>query len=181
MEAQSVKILTGIADDKFSTEISENYFTVTDLIDLTFHPKKEVGFRVAWMLEYIFTTYHCAGDHLADLLSRFPKQKNQSAMRHYGKIMAYLTGNKSKGLHPGQLEETDLEPLVDILFTWLIDEEVLVATKVHCMQTLANLAVRYSWIKDELLQTIDHLTDLESIAFFGRAKQIRKALKKVKG
>lgn len=180
METQSVKVLSGIADDQFSVENSADYFTVKDLIDLTFHPKKEVGFRAAWTLEYIFTTYNCAGDHLDDLLSRFETQQNQSVMRHYGKIMAFLTGKKSAGLYPGQLENADLDPLVNILFTWLIDEQVLVATKVQCIQTLANLAPRYSWIKDELLQTIDHLADLESVAFFGRAKQIRKALKKIK-
>lgn len=178
MEARMVQILTGIADHKL--EKHEQYDQIKDLIDLTFHPKKEVGFRAAWTLEYIFMNHHCAGDHLDDLLSRFPEQKNQSCMRHYGKILAYLTGKKSTGLQPGQLEKIDFDPIIDVLFSWLIDEKVLVATKVHAMQALANLAPRYTWIKEELLQTITHLEDLESIAFFGRAKQIRKALKKIK-
>ncbi|MNR45986.1 hypothetical protein D3C85_1648950 [compost metagenome] len=65
------------------------------------------------------------------------------------------------------------------MFSWLIDENVLVATKVHAMQALANLVPRYTWVKEELLETIAHLEDLETIAFFGRAKQIKKALKKV--
>lgn len=178
MEARMVEILTGIADHKL--EKPEQYGQIKDLIDLTFHPKKEVGFRAAWTLEYIFMNHDCAGDHLEDLLSRFPEQKNQSCMRHYGKILAYLTGKKATGLYPGQLEKIDFDPIIDVLFSWLIDEKILVATKVHAMQTLANLAPRYTWIKDELLQTITHLEDLESIAFFGRAKQIRKALKKIK-
>lgn len=178
MEARMVQILAGIADHKL--EKQEQYDQIKDLIDLTFHPKKEVGFRAAWTLEYIFMNHHCAGDHLDDLLSRFPDQKNQSCMRHYGKILAYLTGKKSTGLQPGQLEEIDFDPIIDVLFSWLIDDKVLVATKVHAMQALANLTPRYTWIKDELLQTITHLEDLESIAFFGRAKQIRKALKKIK-
>lgn len=175
-----VEVLTGIADDKFSVENSESYFTVKDLIELTFHPKKETAFRAAWMLEYIFTNYQCIGDYLDDFLHLFAEQKNQSCMRHYGKIAAYVTSNKAMGLHPGQLEQTDFEPLIDVLFGWLIDEKVLVAAKVHCMQTLANLAPRYTWIKDELLETIAHLEDLESIAFFGRAKQVKKALHKIK-
>ncbi|WP_342328683.1 hypothetical protein [Pedobacter sp. FW305-3-2-15-E-R2A2] len=153
---------------------------VEDLIDLTFHPKKEVGFRAAWTLEYILMNHHCAGDHLEDLLNRFPEQKNPSCMRHYGKILAYLTGKKSTGLKEGQLDKIDFAPIIDILFDWLIDEKVLVATKVHAMQALANLAPRYPWIKDELLETIAHLEDLESIAFFGRAKQVKKQLKKIR-
>lgn len=178
MEARMVQILTGIADHKL--EKQEQYDQIKNLIDLTFHPKKEVGFRAAWTLEYIFMNHHCAGDHLDDLLSRFPGQKNQSCMRHYGKILAYLTGKKATGLRERQLEKIDFDPIIDVLFSWLIDDKVLVATKVHAMQALANLAPRYTWIKDELLQTITHLEDLESIAFFGRAKQIRKALKKIK-
>ncbi|WP_124584045.1 hypothetical protein [Pedobacter sp. KBW06] len=178
MEARMVQILTGIADSKLENQ--EQYDQIKSLIDLTFHPKKEVGFRAAWTLEYIFMNHHCAGDHLEDLLSRFPEQKNPSCMRHYGKILAWLTGKKSAGLKEGQLDKIDFDPIIDILFTWLIDEKVLVATKVHAMQALANLAPRYTWIKEELLQTITHLEDRESIAFFGRAKQIRKALKKVK-
>lgn len=179
MEARMVEILTGIADNKFSIENSEQYFQIKDLIDLTFHPKKEVAFRAAWTLEYIFMNYHCAGDHLDDLLSRFAAQKNQSCMRHYGKILAYLTSKNATGLKQGQLENTNLEPIVDIMFSWLIDGKVLVATKVHAMQVLANLVPRYTWIKEELLETIAHLEDLETVAFFGRAKQIKKALKKV--
>lgn len=177
MEARMVQILTGIADEKL--EKQEQYDQIRDLIELTFHPKKEVGFRAAWTLEYIFMNHHCAGDHLDDLLSRFPEQKNQSCMRHYGKILAYLTGKNATGLRERQLEKIDFDPIIDVLFSWLIDDKVLVATKVHAMQALANLAPRYTWIKDELLQTITHLEDLESIAFFGRAKQIRKALKKI--
>lgn len=179
MEARMMEILSGIADQKFSTEGDEAYFQIKDLIDLTFHPKKEVGFRAAWTLEYIFMNHHCAGDHLDDLLSRFPEQKNPSCMRHYGKILAYLTGKHATGLKEGQLAETNFEPVIDILFSWLIDEKVLVATKVHAMQTLANLAPRYTWIKDELLETIAHLEDQETVAFFGRAKQVKKALKKI--
>ncbi|SHG10249.1 hypothetical protein [Pedobacter caeni] len=179
MEARMMEILSGIADQKFSTEGDEEYFQIKDLIDLTFHPKKEVGFRAAWTLEYIFMNHHCAGDHLDDLLSRFPEQKNPSCMRHYGKILAYLTSKHATGLKEGQLAETNFEPVIDILFSWLIDEKVLVATKVHAMQTLANLAPRYTWIKDELLETIAHLEDQETVAFFGRAKQVKKALKKI--
>lgn len=178
MEARMVEILTGIADHNL--EKSKRNAQIKDLIDLTFHPKKEVGFRAAWTLEYIFMNHHCAGDHLDDLLSRFPEQKNQSCMRHYGKILAYLTGQKATGLQEGQLEKIDFTPTIELLFDWLIDENVLVATKVHAMQILANLAPRYTWVKEELLQTIAHLEDIESIAFFARAKQIKKALKKLK-
>lgn len=180
MESRSVEILTGIADDKFSGKNVSGHFTVKELIDLTFHPQREVGFRAAWLLEYIFTTYGCIGSHVEDFLTLFARQNNPSCMRHYGKIAAYITGKKVEGLQPGQLEKIDFEPLIDTLFSWLIDEKVLVATKVHCMQTLANLAPKYTWIKEELLDTIAYLEDRETVAFFGRAKQVKKALARIK-
>ncbi|MBB2150716.1 hypothetical protein [Pedobacter gandavensis] len=180
MEAKMVKVLSEIADKRNFYNKSEEYFTVKDVIELTFHSRKELAFRAAWMLEYIFLNYYCLGDHLEDFLSRFPARKQHGPMRHYGKILAFLTSKKAKGLHPGQLERIDFEPLIALMFDWLIDEEVLVAAKVHAMQVLANLAPRYPWIKDELLETIGHLEDMESVAFFMRAKQVRKQLEKVK-
>lgn len=180
MGAQMVKVISQIADNRNLYRNSEDGFTVKDVIDLTFHPRKDLAFRAAWLLEYIFFNYYCLGDHLEDFLSRFPAQKHPGPKRHYGKILAFLTGKQAKGLHPGQLEKIDFEPLIGLMFDWLIDEKILVAVKVQAMQALANLAPRYPWIKDELLETIAHLEDLESVAFFGRAKQIKKALKKIK-
>lgn len=180
MEAKMVKVISEIADNRNLYRDTENDFTVKDVIDLTFHSRKDLAFRAAWLLEHIFFNYYCLGDHLEDFLSRFPNQRHPGPMRHYGKILAFLTGKQAKGLHPGQLEKIDFEPLIGLMFDWLIDEKVLVAVKVHAMQALANLAPRYPWIKDELLETIAHLEDLESIAFFGRAKQVKKQLKKIK-
>ncbi|WP_316823493.1 hypothetical protein [Pedobacter gandavensis] len=180
MGAQMVKVISGIADTRNLYHNSENDFSIKDVIELTFHPRKDLAFRAAWLLEYIFLNYYCLGDHLEDFLSGYAAQKHPGPMRHYGKILAFLTGKQAKGLHPGQLEKIDFEPLIGLMFDWLIDEKVLVATKVHAMQALANLASRYPWIKEELLATIAHLEDLESIAFFGRAKQIRKQLKKIR-
>lgn len=180
VEQRMVEMLSGIADDKFAAGNKKGYFTINEVLELTFYPKKEVAFRAAWLLEYCFFNYHCVGDYLDNFLNCFPEQQNQSVMRHYGKIFAYITSKKATGLKEGQLAQADLDPIIDVMFSWLIDEHTLVATKVHAMQALANLAPKYDWIKDELLQTIDHLCDQESYAFFARAKQIRKALKKIK-
>lgn len=172
MEFQMVVSLTNI--------IESNDVKVADLLAISFHKKKEVAFRSAWMLEYFVT--HKPDmfiEHLSELMSLLDKQKNPSAMRHYAKIIALITDKKANDVYKERAATIDFEPVIDVLFTWLVDTEVLVATKVHCMQTLANLAPRYDWIKDELLETIDHLVDLESVAFFGRAKQIRKQLKRI--
>lgn len=153
---------------------------LNDLFDISFHKKKEVAFRAAWMLEYIMTHNPAVFvPHVPRLLQLLPAQKNPSAMRHYTKIIALLTDRKADPLFQQFSKEEDFEGTIEVLFTWLVDPEMLVATKVHCMQALANLAHRYDWIKDDLLATIDYLADIESIAFFARSKQVRKQLKKI--
>lgn len=160
--------------------IESNDLNIPDVLGITFHQKKEVAFRASWMLEYIFV--HRPVDfspHIATFFTLLPDQRNPSAMRHYAKIVSLLTGKKVNPVCREALQRIDLDPVIEVMFTWLVDEEVLVATKVHCMQALANLAPNYNWIKDELLETIDHLAAKESYAFFARAKQVRKSLKKI--
>ncbi|TKC06331.1 hypothetical protein [Pedobacter frigoris] len=163
-----------------STAIVEsNDLNIPDLLEITFHKKKEVAFRAAWMLEYVMTNKPSAFiNYIPDLLELLPRQKNHSAMRHFTKIVALLTDKNANADYKEVVKNIDFEPVIEVLFTWLVDPEMLVAAKVHCMQSLANLSPRYDWIKEELLETIDYLVDIESIAFFARAKMVKKQLKR---
>jgi hypothetical protein len=165
-----------------STAIIESYnLDINDLLDISFHKKKEVAFRAAWMLEYVMARRPAQfGPYVLKLLALLPQQQNPSAMRHYTKIIALLTAGNADPDYKALVKEIQFEAVIEVLFTWLVDTEMLVATKVHCMQALANLAPRYDWIKDDLMETIDYLTDVESIAFFARAKQVKKQLMKLK-
>jgi len=161
--------------------IESNALDVQDLLEITFHKKKEIAFRAAWMLEYIMT--HRPAQFvpfLPQLLELLPKQRNHSAMRHYTKIISLITGRRADQIYQDVLPQIDFDPVIEVLFTWLVEPEMLVAAKVHCMQALANLVPRYGWIKDDLAETIDYLTDIESIAFFARAKMVRKQLNRLK-
>lgn len=158
------------------TSIMEgNDLKVTDLLDVSFHQKKEIAFRAAWMLEYVVTYRPLQFyPHVERFLSLLPEQKNLSAMRHYAKIIVLITERKSSLSYKEALTRVDLEPVIEVLFTWLVDPETPVAVKVHCMQGLANLTADYQWIKDDLLETIEYLVDIESIAFFARARMVKK-------
>ncbi|MFN0256276.1 hypothetical protein [Pedobacter ureilyticus] len=151
---------------------------VKDIIDLTFHPEEKIAFRAAWILENVYTN---APSNFAPavtyFLDKFSSQNNLSARRHYGKILALLTKKNAPQEIKKALSEYDTEELVETTFAWLIDDDVPVAIKSHCLNILANFSVKHPWIKDELLQTMDYLVDKESIAFFAKVKQIRKQLK----
>lgn len=165
---------------KNSTAIIEtNDLNMDELLAVTFHKKKEIAFRAAWVLEYMVTHKPLEFfPHIQTFLSLLPNQTNLSAMRHYAKIIVLMTERKSNLLYKEVLSQVNMEPVIEVLFTWLVDTKTPVAVKVHCMQALANLVANYNWIEEELLETIEYLMGIESIAFFARAKMVKKQLKR---
>jgi hypothetical protein len=157
--------------------LETNQVTISDIFDVSLHHKKEVAFRAAWMLEYVLTSSPNSFKNYLDMLFKYlPKCRNQSVMRHYSKMVALLTSKNVNQAYLSEVKKVDFQPVTETLFKWLIEKNTLVATKVHCMQALANLSAEYKWIADELIQIIDYLEPKESIAFFARAKVVKKTL-----
>jgi len=164
--------------EKLASVVSEETFSVKDLIDLTFNQDQQIGFRAAWILENVYCLHQEQFlSFAAYFLLRFPEQNNLSARRHYGKILALMTKKNAPAEIKKAISQYETENLVATVFSWLIDEDVQVAIKSHCLNVLANLTVKHNWIKEELIQTMDFLVDKESIAFFAKVKQIRKQLR----
>ena len=151
---------------------------VKEIIDLTFHQEEKIAFRAAWILENVYSNNPAAFvPSTTDFLVRFSSQDNLSARRHFGKILALLTKKNALPEIKEVLNQYQTDELVETAFAWLIDEKVPVAIKSHCLNILANFCPKHPWIKDELIQTIAYMVDVESIAFFAKVKQIRKQLK----
>lgn len=171
--ALSKKAIDGLAKN-----IVESGFSIKELIDLTFHEKEQIGFRASWILENVYIDHILQFEpHSTYFLIKFPQQHNLSSRRHFGKILALMTSKKA----PLNIKETILtyetDQLVDTVFKWLIDDQVPVAVKSHCLNILANLSMKHNWIREELIETMDFLVDKESIAFYAKVKQIRKQLR----
>jgi len=152
----------------------------TILLSIALGDRKQEALRAAWALENRLINkpdqFHL---HIAAFFSVLEYTRYPSVMRHFSKIVALLTVGLNKKTGRGILEDIHLEPVIDLLFTWLINPDLPVAVKVHSMQALSNLASKNDWIKDELLATIDFQEKYESPAFFARAKHIRKQLKNI--
>lgn len=163
---------------KLASIAAEQTFSVQELIDITFHQDEQIAFRAAWILENIFSLHQERFlPYATYFLVKFPAQNNLSARRHYSKILALMTKKNASAALKELLADYDTGSLVNTVFSWLIDEKVPVAIKSHCLNTLANLHTKHSWIKEELIQTMDFLVDKESIGFYAKVKQIRKQLK----
>jgi len=156
-----------------STIIKKQQFSVKDLIDITFHPEKNVAFRAAWILENLFLQKpENYIENLEYLISRVKDVDNPSCKRHYAKILMHITSPKAPTVIKQKLAEVDLEPVVEQLFDWLIDPKVLIAVKVFASEALFNVRDRYPWIAEELANQIRFLMRDGTAAIQSRGRKI---------
>jgi hypothetical protein len=162
---------------KLTALLKEQNFGLRDLIDISFHPDKNIAFKAAWVLENLFLqnpeSYLAEIDYL---LSRMKDVENPSCKRHYAKIIMHLTCGKTPGSIQQKLAKTDLEPVLEKLFDWMIDPKVLIAVKVFAAQALFNIRTRYPWIAEELAHQIQFLMRNGSPAIQSRGRKLLRQL-----
>jgi hypothetical protein len=159
--------------DKLSKLLKQQNFALRDLIDLTFNEDKTIAFRAAWLLENVFlANSELYLPEIDYLLARSKEVVYPSCQRHYAKIMMHLTSPKAHPLIRAKLAETELEPVVEQCFDWMIDPEVLIAVKVFASEALFNLRHRYTWITEELKDRLEFLMRNGSAAIRSRGKKL---------
>ncbi|HVV56643.1 MAG TPA: hypothetical protein VHC47_15015 [Mucilaginibacter sp.] len=167
------KTITKTKVVKLTAIMDKQRFALRDLIDVTFHPDADIAFRAAWILENLFLKKpELYTNDLGYLLARFKDVRYPSCKRHYAKIMMHITENKAPGAIRQKLAEADFEPVVEQLFDWMIDPEVLIAVKVFAAQSLFNLRERYPWISDELKEHIRFLMRDGTAAIQSRGRKL---------
>jgi hypothetical protein len=163
---------------KLTGILKEQQFAIRDLIDLTFHPDKTIAFRAAWLLENLFLQNQAGYlNELDYLLQRIPEVKHPGCQRHYAKIMMHLTRRKVLPAIKDKLANTDLDPIVEQCFNWVIDPKVLIAVKVFALEALCNLSTRYDWVKEELKEHLQFMMRDGSAAIQIRGRQLLASLK----
>ncbi|MCC8410205.1 hypothetical protein LJ707_14790 [Mucilaginibacter sp. UR6-1] len=123
----------------------EHKFPLPELIDITFHHDKNIAFRASWLLEnLVIANADELINELHYLFQRFADVKYPSSQRHYANTIIRLTGSKASAKVKEKLARLNLEPVVEKLFDWLIDPEILVAVKASSAEALLNLCNRYN-------------------------------------
>ena len=159
--------------------IREQSFALRDLIDITFHPDKNIAFRASWILENVLLDDIEA--YLADinyLTEHFVDVNYPSSQRHYGNIMMRMTSPKAPKSIKDHIQNIDLNPVIEHLFEWLIDEKVKIAVKSCAAEALFNLRLQYPWIKEELTEQLQYLMRDGTAAIQSRGKKLLKQLDK---
>ncbi|MFI5162464.1 MAG: hypothetical protein ACHQHN_14380 [Sphingobacteriales bacterium] len=167
------KTIVKIKVDKLTAILKKQQFALRDLIDITFHPDKNIAFRAAWILENLFLQKPEAYVEDMDyLISRIPEVKNESCKRHYAKIVMHITNPKTLLTIREKLDKINLEPVVEQLFDWMIDPKVRIAVKVFAGETLFNLRNRYPVIKEELAEQLRFLMRDGTAAIQSRGRKL---------
>ena len=84
----------------------------------------------------------------------------------------HITNPKSPALIQEILKETDLEPVAEQLFDWMIDPKVRIAVKVFAGDALFNMRERYPVIKEELAEQIRFLMRNGTAAIQSRGRKL---------
>ena len=158
---------------KLTAILQKQDFSLHDLIDITFHPDKNIAFRAAWILENFFLQK--PESYLNDIdymFERIKDIKNESCKRHYAKIVMHITAPKVPSLIKQKIDDIDLEPTVEQFFDWMIDPKVAVAIKVFASHALFNIRHRYPWIAGELKDQIQFLMRNSSAAMQSRGRKL---------
>ncbi len=143
---------TAITILELDNGIEELYLIATNNLPLLPSTlRSQVQFRSAYILEYIYFNYRDKFTPFRDrFISDYPQCQNQSAKRHFTKMMA----NILKTYTPPQ---SDIELIADATAQWIADPKVKVAVKVWAMSILKTLKPKVDWISEIW-------DDLESVA-----------------
>jgi len=163
--------------DKLTRILKDSDFSLTDLIDITFHKNKTIAFRAAWLLENVYMQQPDKYlNELSYLIERFIEVKYPSCQRHYAKIIVHITSPKAPKSIQNELQKINLGPIIEQLFEWMIDSQIKIAVKVFASEALFNVRDSYDWIKEELANQIQHLMRDGTAAIQTRGKKILKQL-----
>ena len=167
-ETDLIKILsTRLSRKEAETLASGLASSVSTLIEITLHTRKEIAFRAAWLLEMVFDRYPSEFvPHVNHFIRVYAVQEKQSCLRHYTKILMSLTSGKAGAGLPA------LDDVLEVTFKWLIDPETAVAVRVNCMDILFNIRGNYDWLAEELEAQVHLYLKTGSAAMQSRGNKI---------
>ena len=182
-EALTTRLASRSAKNWINTlcaELQQQGFILTDLLDLTLHKEDVIAFHAVWLLDTVvendLETYVVYIEKFIDYSQRIT---NHSCQRHYARIFMHFTKAMRKSIPiQNKMAHTDLEPMIERCFDWLIDPKVKVAVKASASEVLFNLRERYDWIAEELENQLKFLMQNGSPAINATGRRLLSGLQK---
>lgn len=153
-----IKLLTEKFYENFADEVAAKLSCSPDYVEVLYElaanpPKmdrsteKVVMFRSAYVLNRICFDYpHLFEPYSERFFDDFPHCRNESAKRHFGRIMAHLLKS-----HTPTASQAEL--IAESAAAWLANPKAKVAVKLWAMEVLIALRERVEWL-DEMWDDI---------------------------
>lgn len=148
--------------------VGNNQKRFDDLIAYLQLDPQRIAATAAWMVDYCVEQHpELIEKHIDQLVKRLPGFKHQGVQRGVVRMLARLPLPQK---HLGLLLHTCME--------WLVDSDITVAVKVHCMQIAYRIALSEPEIAQELTSIIEEEIPKNTIAFASRGRKILAQLNK---
>ncbi|HVS92920.1 MAG TPA: hypothetical protein VHE59_12845 [Mucilaginibacter sp.] len=136
---------------KLRSKLKEQNFSLSELVDLTFYPDKQIAIKASKIMQYIvFKFAENYTDDIAYLLAHVTDVKLLGCKKHYAKIIMHLTSPEVAKDVRTVMKGIDLEPVVELCFDWINDPKMLTGVRASAAEALFNMRHRYPWIAERL-------------------------------
>ena len=144
--------------------IGDNEKEFERLMTLALHGKEPVVQRATWAMDACLDKRPwLLSPYVEKLIEALPRFTNNGARRLVAKALASC-----------HIPEKYEGQLVDLCFCWLKSPDMQVAVKIHCMQIIANISVKYPDLARELCIVITEQIPRNSIGFASRGRKLLK-------
>jgi len=139
-----------------------------DLWEAMFAGTPKEAWRAAWVADTCSENDpELIRPYLRELAGKLPSIRSNQVRRHATRILAR-----------SPLDERDHAVLINTCFDWLMDKDVDVAVKVHCMDILYRVSQAEPEIRQELFASIEYQMPEGTPGFCNRGRKIMSLLMK---
>lgn len=141
---------------KFRNKLKEQNFSLSELVDLTFHADPQVAQKASKILQYIIFKFPANYiDDFGYLVEHITGVDCTTCRKHYAKILLRLTSPEIPRDVRIKVKELDFESIAELCFQWLKDTKMAITVRAAAAETLFNLRHRYPWIAEALSRELE--------------------------
>ena len=144
---------------KFRNKLKEQSFSLSELVDITFHADPKISLKASKILQYIvFRSPASYADEIGYLVQHVGDVACGPCKKHYAKILVHLTSPEISRSIREKMKDIEFDQIAELCFKWMRDAKMNTYVRCYASETLFNLRHRYPWIAEALSH------DLEAIA-----------------
>lgn len=141
---------------KFRHKLREQSFSLTELVDLTFHPDPHVAQKASKILQFIILKFPINYlEEIGYLVEHVTEVDCVTCRKHYAKALLHLTSPEIPKAVRDKVKALDFEPVIELCFGWLKDTTMITIVRTSAAEILFNLRHRYPWIAGALSHELE--------------------------